>query len=34
MYLGLFPFSDYEAHYSHLLPLKLKTTKDELPLLF
>lgn len=27
------PFSDYEAHYSHLVPLKLKTTK-ELPLLF
>lgn len=32
MYLS--PFSYYEAHYSHLVPLKLKTTKEELPLLF
>lgn len=34
MYLSPSPFSDYETHYSHLVPLKLKTTKEELPLLF
>lgn len=34
MYLSPSPFSDYEAHYSHLVPLKLKSTKEELPLLF